>query len=96
MKIKQGDGQMTDTYNEKLAEIIRLMQEAHKEFEALEAKLAAREAKNANPYSEIELAERHIKDLIKQRSALKRRIEDIQKQIEGQFEIINRAKGLIK
>ena len=46
-RTKQGGGQMTDTYNEKLAEIIRLMQEAHKEFEALEAKLAAREAQNA-------------------------------------------------
>ena len=50
----------------------------------------------SDPASEIELAERHIKDLIKQRSALKRRIGDIQKQIEGQFEIIDRAKGLIK
>lgn len=35
-----------NTYNEQLAEIIRLMQEAHKEFEALEARMAEREAQN--------------------------------------------------
>jgi hypothetical protein len=52
-KTKQGDGQMTNPIdpavldlNEQLDEIIRQLQLACEEFEALEAKLAAREAQN--------------------------------------------------
>lgn len=48
MITERGGGQMNNansqnTYNEQLAEIIRELQAAHKEFEELEAKLKERE-----------------------------------------------------